>query len=264
MIVTTSDNPSQKALATAKRLADELSAPYVVRGRQTLRQMAEKMEKIELIVVTEKEVRFYDGQTETPLYFHPSMAFVRVKRLRKGESDPLIDLTGCKPGDRVIDCTAGLASDSLVFSYAVGETGAVTAIESQAILCAVVREGLALYQSGLPDVDAAMRRIQMINVNHAQYLTGLPDKSVDIVYFDPMFRQPIHESSALEPLRNLANDSELTADAVREAIRVARKSVVMKEHRESGEFARLGFERRHVNTSKIAYGVIEVAGSRNE
>ncbi|NIK67870.1 class I SAM-dependent methyltransferase [Paenibacillus sp. BK720] len=261
MIVTTSDKPSQRALSTARRLAGELSAQYVPRGKQTLRQMAERMAVIRLIVVTEKEVRYYDGQTESPLYFHPSMAFVRVKRLRRGESDPLLDLTGCKPGDIVIDCTAGLAADSLVFSYAAGETGAVTAIESEPVLCAVVREGLAGYQSGLTDVDAAMRRIRMINVNHAEYLAGLPDNSVDIVYFDPMFRQPIHESSALEPLRKLANGSALTVEAVREAIRVARKTVVMKEHRESGEFERLGFERRHVNTSKIAYGVIEVAGS---
>ncbi|SFF09269.1 16S rRNA G966 N2-methylase RsmD [Paenibacillus catalpae] len=261
MIVTTADKPSQRALATAKRLAGELSAPYVARGKQSLRQLGERMEPIRMVVVTEKEVRYYDGQTESPLYFHPSMAFVRVKRLRRGESDPLVDLTGCETGDRVIDCTAGLASDSLVFSYAAGEAGAVTAIESEPILCAVVREGLAGYQSGLPDVDAAMRRIQMKNVNHADYLAGLPDKSVDIVYFDPMFRQPIHESNALEPLRNLANDSALTVEAVQDAVRVARKTVVMKEHRESGEFERLGFERRHVNTSKIAYGVIEVAGS---
>ncbi|GLX68144.1 class I SAM-dependent methyltransferase [Paenibacillus glycanilyticus] len=261
MIVTTADKPSQKALATAKRLAEELSAKYVVRGRQTLRQLAEKMEPIRMVVVTEKEVRFYDGQTESPLYFHPSMAFVRVKRLRRGETDPLVELTGCEPGDRIIDCTAGLAADSLVLSYAAGESGAVTSIESEPILCAVVREGLAGYQSGLPDVDAAMRRIDMKCVNHADYLAGLPDNSVDIVYFDPMFRRPIHESNALEPLRNLANDSALTQEAVQQAIRVARKTVVMKEHRESGEFSRLGFERRHVNTSKIAYGVIEVARS---
>jgi Protein of unknown function (DUF548). len=261
MIVTTSDKPSQRALAAAKRLAGELSAPYVARGKQTLRQLAERMENIRMIVVTEKEVRYYDGQTEAPLYFHPSMAFVRVKRLRRGESDPLVDLTGCEQGDSVIDCTAGLAADSLVFSYAVGEAGAVTALESEPILCAVVREGLAGYRSGLPDVDEAMRRIRMKNVNHAAYLAGLPDKSVDIVYFDPMFRQPIHESNALEPLRNLANDSALTIETVKEAVRVARKTVVMKEHRKSGEFERLGFERRHVNTSKIAYGVIEVAGN---
>ncbi|MFX3636652.1 MAG: class I SAM-dependent methyltransferase [Candidatus Pristimantibacillus sp.] len=259
MIVTTTDKPSTAAIATARRLAVELGYTYVEREKMTLRQIAEQMQDIHLIVVTGKEVRYYEGQTESPLYFHPSMAFVRVKRLRKGESDPLIDLSGCSEGDSIIDCTAGLASDSLVFSFAAGVSGNVTALESSPVLCAIVREGLAVYQSGLPDVDAAMRRIKLICDQHIDYLSQLADNSVDVVYFDPMFRQPIHESSAIEPLRTLANMNALSEQAVAQAIRVARKTVIMKEHRSSGEFARLGFERRHVNTSKIAYGVIEVA-----
>ncbi|MFF2089748.1 class I SAM-dependent methyltransferase [Paenibacillus sp. NPDC058174] len=259
MIVTTSDKPSLNASTQAKRLAVELGASYRPRGRDTLRQIASSMEDCRLLVVTEREVRFYEGQTESPLYFHPSMAFVRVKRLRKGETDPMIELSGCRAGDRVIDCTAGLGSDSLVFSYAAGELGTVTALESEPVLCAIVREGLSMYKSGLADVDAALRRIELLNSHHLSYLKGLPDNSVDIVYFDPMFRQPIHESSAIQPLRTLANASALSEEAVAEAIRAARKTVMLKEHRDSGEFARLGFERRHVNTSKIAYGVIEVA-----
>ncbi|MFF2479444.1 class I SAM-dependent methyltransferase [Paenibacillus sp. NPDC058071] len=259
MIVTTSDKPSTAALEKAKRLAEELGGRYVRRGRYTLRQLADQHSEERLIAVTEKEVRFYEGQTEQPLFFHPSMAFVRVKRLRKGDSDPLIELSGCREGDIVVDCTAGLGSDSLVFSYAAGETGHVTALESEPVLAAIVREGLADYRTGLPDVDAAMRRIELRTRHHGDYLKELPDNSVDIVYFDPMFRQPIHESSALQPLRELANPEALSEQAVADAVRAARKAVILKEHRDSGEFARLGFERRHVNTSKIAYGVIEVA-----
>ncbi|MUT67309.1 class I SAM-dependent methyltransferase [Paenibacillus sp. NEAU-GSW1] len=260
MIVTTSDKPSPAAYAQARRLADELGAAFKPRGRNTLRQLAAANEEaLQMLVVTEREVRFYDGQTDSPLFFHPSMAFVRVKRLRKGESDPLIELSGCREGDRIVDCTAGLGSDSLVFSYAAGAKGSVIALESEPVLCALVREGLASYQSGLDDVDAAMRRIEMINANHLDYLKGLPDKSVDIVYFDPMFRQPIHESSAIQPLRSLANAGALSEEAVAEALRAARKTVLLKEHKESGEYARLGFRKTHVNTSKIAYGVIEVA-----
>lgn len=100
--------------------------------------------------------------------------------------------------------------------------------------------------------------IQMKNENHRSYLSSLPKKSVDIVYFDPMFRKPIHESSAIASLRTFANNHALELDVVEEAKRVARKSVVLKEHKESGEFERLGFERRHMNTSKIAYGVIKI------
>lgn len=258
MIVTTTAKPSSRALEQASRLAAELSAALKVRGNLTVNKLLTLTDDKRLIVVTENEVRYYNGQSETPLYFHPSMAFVRVKRLRRGETDPLIQLSGCEEGDQIVDCTAGLASDSLVFAYAAGPTGSVTAIESEPVLCALVREGLSGYETSLPDVNEAMRRIEMINYNHLNYLSELSDKSVDIVYFDPMFRKPIHESSSMEPLRAVANMDELSIASIEQAKRVARKCVVLKEHQASGEFSRLGFERRHVNTSKIAYGVIQL------
>lgn len=258
MIVTTTAKPSERALEQASRLSEELAASLKARGNLTVNKLLSLSNDSQLIVVTEEEVRYYDGQSETPLYFHPSMAYVRVKRLRRGETDPLIQLSGCMEGDQIIDCTAGLASDSLVFSYASGPKGAVTAIESEPILCAIVREGLAGYETSLPDVNEAMRRIDMKCMNHLEYLKGLPDNSVDIVYFDPMFRKPINESSSMEPLRGIANMDSLSDEVIEQAKRVARKSVVLKEHQASGEFARLGFERKHVNTSKIAYGVIKL------
>jgi hypothetical protein len=86
----------------------------------------------------------------------------------------------------------------------------------------------------------------------------LPDRSVDIVYFDPMFRRPVLSSSALRPLRSQAEERPLSEAAVREAVRVARRRVVLKDHRDSGEFERLGFVRRRVSSSKVAYGVIDI------
>ena len=86
-----------------------------------------------------------------------------------------------------------------------------------------------------------MRRIEVRHSHHLDYLKSLPDQSVDIVYFDPMFREPITDSASINPLRHYANGEPLDAESVREAIRVARKTVVMKEARSSGEFERLGF-----------------------
>ena len=47
-------------------------------------------------------------------------------------------------------------------------------------------------------------------------------------------------------------------ESVREAVRVARKTVVMKEARSSGEFERLGFTLPERGKSKITYGVISI------
>jgi 16S rRNA (guanine1516-N2)-methyltransferase len=259
MIVTTTDEPSGAMLETAERLAGELAASCVPRRGRTLGQLAGKYGDKELLVVTSKQLRYYGGPEEPPFYFHPSMAYVRVKRLRKGEADPMVELAGCRRGDEVLDCTAGLAGDSIVFSYACGPEGAVTALESEPVLHAVVREGLLSYESPLQDVSEAFRRIRPVHAGHADYLKSLPDNSFDIVYFDPMFRDPVQESSSIGPLRGLANHDALSPETVQEAVRVARRTVLLKEKNNSPEFDRLGFVRCPVKkTSAVGYGVIHV------
>ncbi|WP_274650640.1 class I SAM-dependent methyltransferase [Paenibacillus humicola] len=253
MIVTTPRQCPPALIEYANGLAAELGGRYVPRRRETLSGLKTLYGDARLLVADERGLRYYEDSDE-PFYFHPSMAYVRVKRLRRGERDPLVELSGCRPGDTVLDCTAGLGSDAIVFSYAAGPEGRVTALESEQLLYTIVREGLKTYATDHHDVNEALRRIDVRLADHREYLAALPDNSADIVYFDPMFRQPIHESAALQPLRALANPSALSADTIRHAVRVARRSVVMKEHRESGEFERLGFRLRHAN--KIAYGVI--------
>jgi len=256
MIVTTGIKPPEADVAKARELAAELAAHYVPRRNESLAGLRRKRGTDRLLAVGSEGLKYYEGDAPA-FYFHPSMAFVRVKRLRRGERDPLIELSGCEPGDRVLDCTAGLCSDAIVFSYRTGEQGEVTALESEPLLHAIVREGLAAYETGLPDVDAALRRIRAERIHHLEKLARLADDSIDIVYFDPMFRRPLHESSALEPLRAVANPDPLSEEAVRHAVRVARKAVVLKEHRDSGEFERLGFRwLQPKKTSNIAYGVI--------
>jgi 16S rRNA (guanine1516-N2)-methyltransferase len=143
-------------------------------------------------------------------------------------------------------------------SYAVGSQGKVIAMEASAVLHAVVREGLQAYVTGLPDVDNAMRTIQTLHGNHEDILQRMEDKSADIVFFDPMFERPISTSSNLIPLRTQAYRELLTEIAVKEAIRVARKKVILKDRRDSGQFQRLGFNQVRMTTSSVAYGVIAI------
>ena len=104
-----------------------------------------------------------------------------------------------------------------------------------------------------------MRRISVVNEDYLDYLRQQPDNSVDVVYFDPMFRKPLTASSSISPLRGVADHRPLSEDAVVEAFRVARLRVVMKEASGSGEFARLGFHSLVGGKySKVHYGVIEL------
>lgn len=53
--------------------------------------------------------------------------------------------------------------------------------------------------------------------------------SVDVVYFDPMFRRPEKSSSQFDALRSLAHSERLEGEAIRQACRVARRSVVVMD-----------------------------------
>ncbi|WP_018755595.1 class I SAM-dependent methyltransferase [Paenibacillus terrigena] len=257
MIITTADSSSEQSVARAQMLAQELQCRYVTRQRHSVSKLYSIYKDSDMIIITDQEIRYVHPE-KPAMHFHPSMSFVRVKRLLRGENDPMLDIADIQPGDTVLDCTAGLGSDSIVFSYGVGIRGRVISLESQLPLFALVREGLQTYQTEVEAMNEAMRRIQMKHVSHDAYLRELPDRSVDVVYFDPMFREPLMDSSALNSLRDLANHAALTEESIEHAKRVARKSVVLKEQRDSSEFERLGFSCVHRNPSKITYGVIHI------
>jgi 16S rRNA (guanine1516-N2)-methyltransferase len=231
--------------------------PYVPRSNKTIKSLHTELGEAEILVVSRREVKLLSIEQQ-PFFFHPSMAIIRLKRLLAGGADTLLALSEVKSGDTVIDCTAGLCSDALVFKYAVGQQGRVIAIEASQALHVVVKEGLQLYETGLPEVDAAMRTIETVHGNHQEKLREMEDKSADIVYFDPMFERPVTSSSNLVPLRSQAHSDPLTEESVISAIRIARKKVILKDHRDSGQFQRLGFSRARVSASAVAYGVITI------
>ncbi len=255
MLITTSEEPSAALLARAKRLADEFAVQYVPRKGRSVTRLAAEYGNVDVMILVEKEVRLVQSG-EKAMFFHPSMAFVRAKRLLKDEEDLMINASRLEPGDVVIDCTAGLGADSLVFALATGPTGSVTSLESSLPLAMLLTEGLRSHKTGLAPFDEAMQRIRVVHGDHLAYLSQLPDKSVDIVYFDPMFREALHESAAIAPLRGFANGNALDSEAINHALRVARKSVVLKEKWDSPEYERLGFERIRRKKSKVEYGVI--------
>lgn len=255
MIVTTTERPPEEIVLRALRLAAELQVPYIPRSNKTIKSIHSGQDEEEIIVVSRRDVRLLT-KDQQPFFFHPSMAIVRLKRLMAGGTDTLLTLSDAKAGDTVIDCTAGLCSDALVFSYAVGLQGRVIAMEASQPLHVVVREGLRIYETGIPEIDTALRSIEAVHGNHKELLSQMEDKSADIVYFDPMFEKPISTSSNLVPLRSKAFGQPLSEEAVKEAIRIARKKVILKDHRDSGQFERLGFSRIRVSSSAVTYGVI--------
>lgn len=234
--------------------------PLIARKQMSVTKMMQRLGCSAMLVATEQELRLYDQQNmQKPLVYHPSMALVKLKAMLNGNKESIITYTNCTEGDIVLDCTAGLCSDSLLFSLAVGDSGKVIALESEPLLYLLVREGLKNYQVEHPQIEQAMRRIELIQAEHAEYLAKLDDNSVDIVYFDPMFRQPLHESSAIKVIRHMANTAPLSHEVIKQARRVARKCILLKEHSMSDEFERLGFSRcQERKGQRVAYGIIKL------
>lgn len=256
-IITTGESPAPATLERAARLAAFIGVRYIPRGQLSVAMLAKRHGVSDVLVLVQGGVRLIrPGQP--PLEYHPSMGYIRARRVLDGEADPLLTAARLETGDSVLDCTAGMGADSLVFSVATGSNGRVTAIESSKPVCALLMEGMKYYRCGVPAVDEALQRIHVTNANHLDVLRSLPDRSVDIVYFDPMFRAPVVESNAIRPLRTYANLAPLAAESVQEACRVAKKTVLMKEKRTSSEFSRLGFQMEQRGQTKTVYGVIQI------
>lgn len=257
MFITTDQKLDIEDEIKAKKLAEEFSCPYIQRKSYSLSQLKRVAEDDEVLVATSNGLKFI-GSNNLEFFFHPNLAKIRIGSLLKGLKDRLQEVLEVSPSDTILDCTMGLGTDAIVISFLAGELGKVTTIESELVPYVLGRDGLQNYKSEVKELDKAMRRISVVYADHLDYMKSLPDKSVDIVYFDPMFRQSAN-TVALTPLRAVANDSAIKIEAIYEAKRIARKKVVLKESRNSEEFKRLGFELIKAKVkSKIVYGVIMI------
>ena len=245
--------------ALAARTAKSLGILNVPRGNDSLEELRSTYGVDAVLVARQGLLTLVTAEGE--LFFHPGMAHLRIKNLLLGHGDHLVRALGLTEGLHVLDCTLGTGADAIVESFAVGESGCVTALESNALIAAVIADGLAHALGDNYEMHAAMRRIQVHHADALAFLRTAAEDSYDVVYFDPMFRRPLHESAGMNALRGLADPRALTEETIAEARRVARCRVVMKERRESAEFARLGFtEITGGRYSRIAYGVMELGG----
>ncbi len=256
-IATTGRKWSEERERAALWAARHLKIPYVKRKTESASELRART-GADLLIVAKKGGLML--QTEAgELFFHPNMAHLRMKNLRFGSAgagDRMVEAMDLAPGMSVLDCTLGLASDAIVESFAVGPTGRVVALESNPFIEAVIGYGLSHFKAENWPIQEAMRGVETHYADALSFLQKQPEDSFDVVYFDPMFRHPFHESRALEPLRAFADMRALTEETIREACRVARRRVVMKESAKSGEFSRLGFDcLMGGRYSKVRYGV---------
>lgn len=258
-IAVTTSQDDDILIGQARNIAEELAIPYLDRNSQSLERIRTE-NNLDFVLVVEKEQLILKGQGGE-YFWHPNMAVPRLKALRTGKNDPMLEAMGLKEGYQVLDCTLGLAADALVAAYGVGRTGHVIGLEISPVIAYLTSWGLANFRGRNTHIQALTGRITVYNESYQEHLLKQQDNAYDVVYFDPMFRRSQAKSSGLNAMRPLADPSPLNEEVIVEALRVARHRVVLKEGSDSQEFGRLQVPRVIGGKySPLAYGIWEKTG----
>ena len=237
MIITT----SQKASPTIKKetieLANLLGLSYVERHKKPISELFLVDNPIAVVSNKKLTIHFNEDQEHS---FHLSMAQLRILRLERNEDDHLVKAIEVLTQESsksisIVDCTLGIGSDSIVMAYAF-PNACITALEASYPIWLSTWFGLRHYEHTNASVTDALRRIEAIHCDFESYLSDLPDKSMDILYFDPMFEVPIEESPQFKPLRGHTFEGAIKRNVIEEAKRVSRLGFIIKERPFSSVF----------------------------
>ena len=253
MTVTTSSRVNDKLEEKAVSVAERYGLRYVPRQNRSLSYLLGNIDP-QIFVVNEARGLSYYENGKSEAFFHPNMAFPRIKNMERGERDSLVEVCGLGEGMSCLDATLGLASDALTMSYAVGSSGKCTGVEKSRSIYILVKEGLACYAELNPNLRDTISRIDIHNGDNLEFMQSCPDKSYDAVYFDFMFESPNAKSHGIKVIREHAVGDKMTERHIDEAVRVARRSVVVKC--DFGGMERLvqcGFEVKRGNSRKSFY-----------
>lgn len=259
MIVTTSLEPSAETTRHARELAARFNLTLVERKDYSLAELRKRFAESEVLIVSSKGARL-EAVGKTAFFFHPNTAAFRIKRLERGDNDTMLTVCQIQPGDKVLDATMGLGADAIVFAHGVGETGRVVGVESERTIALLIEYGLAYWPAESQALREAMKRVEVRVGNHLDVLRSLPADSFDVVYFDPMFEETVNSSAGIAGIREWANNRSLEQAAVAEALRVAKRRVVLKEGKTGRLYQQFGFTPYRTRGNQVVYSYKEKGG----
>src|SRR4051794_13480224 len=245
-LVTTAPSGS---LAEADELGRRFGLTVEPRADRLVPELLDAAQGAPVLVLGSRRADLFDGGRE----FRASigMGYLRFVRMRAGEGDPLVTAANLRPGDRVLDATLGLAQDALVAAEVTGEP--VEGLEASPVLAAFVVAALRRLPSTAAREAAA--RINVCCADHRAALKELPTRSFDVVLLDPMFRTAADANPLFDLLRRHGEHAPLDAHTLRQARRVARRGVLVKDAAPGAELTRLDLvplpSRR---TARIVFG----------
>jgi len=235
-------------LAEARELAERFGLRAEPRGGRSLVQLLADTNGAPVLVLASHRADLYERARSYPASV--GMASLRVLRAAKGETDPLVAHAELRPGDSVLDATLGLGGDALVSAHATGAR--VVGLESHPLVAAFTQAALRRLPKHGRDPG---RLVHVIRADHRAWLKGQPTGAFDVVLLDPMFRRAGEAGALFELLRTYAEHTLLAPETLREAQRVARRGVLLKDSGRGEELQRLGLVPRPSRRSAaIAFG----------
>ncbi len=124
----------------------------------------------------------------------------------------------------------------------------------------MVREGLTYFAAyEKPEWKALIDRVSLVRADNLDYLRTCENDAFDVVYFDFMFHHSVESSQGIKVIKPVVAYDVMTEDHVKEAIRVAKKRVVVKSGYKNPIIEKLGFTISRQNQKRhFFYGVIEI------
>lgn len=252
--VTIARNAGAAAQVIGRQWAEQLGVPYFDRPQNSPVASLLKEQQLTALIVVEKDGPRIHGDGGTFAY-HPGMAVLRLQQLKRGGKEHLPAALALHEGSRVLDCTLGLAADAAIAAYCVGEKGRVVGVEASTLVHFAVNYGLANYVADDADLTTALRRIEAVCSTAEDYLRQCAPDSFDVVYFDPMFRNPVQGSDGMRALRPFSYEQSLSRTAVKLALEVAPRVVI----KERNEYILRGYGCHEFiggRYSRVKYGII--------
>ena len=247
IIITTSVKTTPQLNTKAQNLANELNLKYIIRNKKTIKQLLESSQGV--LVVYKNKLSYFENDSE--FFFHLDTTALKIKN---SDNEPLVEIID-KEKQKVLDCTMGLAGDSILLSY-YGHN--VTSLEKNKIIHLITSNGLKHYISPNEEINKAMRKIITYNYDCIDYLKSTPDNSFDIVYFDPMFSHNIKESENLSGITPLADKSFPYEEFIKEASRIGKDKIIIKAHFKDNIFEKYNFTRIVRKNTKFHFGFLEI------
>ena len=258
LFVTTSLRPSTTQTERAEQLAAELDCPIAMRKKEGLEKFFGRFPDADRALIVQGDRLMLESRGGSRFFHHPNMAALRLKNVRGGQRDLLLDAARLGPGDEVLDATLGFAGEATLCAWATGvEVHGIEAVPEVGI---VLRDGLQRTITQSEILNAAMRRVKVVHLaHHAEFLRACPSSRYDVICFDPFFDAPTSPVESLVTLKAFGEHGPLLPETLAEAIRVARKRVIVKAARNSETLENLGITQFVTSKqSKVVYGVIEI------